>query len=601
MMSLMKWMCLVLIVSLMAACASGVQEAVQAESDAPDDSVVALEPKSVEQAESSEPEQEAAEQAETPVEEDLDLPEQAELVKAIQQSLHELGYDPGPVDGIMGPRTLGAIKQFQEKMKAAETVEPSAESLKTLLVQLTIQQTSPSAADEASDVPVSRRLTLADAVKEAVEVNLQLLSQQQALVVGEQEIAMARAARFPHLNVSAQGVIIDDDRASAMLGQAEQTISGSVSLTQLLFSNRANANVSIQQQLQQVREAESERLKLDIALETAIAYLNVLRSKTYQKIQSDNVHVTESNLEQAKLRHSVGMSGPAEVYRWEAELATDQQQALEAENTRRQAEIQLNRILHRPLEERFAISEVSISDPALITGATPLLTYLEDPAKFALFRDFAVQKGLEQAPELAQLDAAITAQHDMISAISREPFLPTVAVQGEVTNRFWKDGIGSEDISGAPDDLAWSVGLQMSLPVFSGGARIAKSRQARLELERLALERSLVEEQLDLRIRAAFYSTSHSYAKILFARDAAAAAHKTLDVVSDSYKEGIASMLDLIDAQNAALVADLVVADSVHTFLIELMKSERAINRFDFFIAPEEQTQFFEEFEGKGS
>lgn len=89
MMSLMKWVCLVLIVSLMAACASGVQEAVQAEGETLDDSVVVLEPESEieEQAEESEPEQEAAEQVEAPVEEDLDLPEQAELVKAIQQAL----------------------------------------------------------------------------------------------------------------------------------------------------------------------------------------------------------------------------------------------------------------------------------------------------------------------------------------------------------------------------------------------------------------------------------------------------------------------------------------------------------------------------------
>ena len=32
----------------------------------------------------------------------------------IQQTLHELGYDPGPVDGIYGRRTGAAIRRFQQ-------------------------------------------------------------------------------------------------------------------------------------------------------------------------------------------------------------------------------------------------------------------------------------------------------------------------------------------------------------------------------------------------------------------------------------------------------------------------------------------------------
>lgn len=34
-------------------------------------------------------------------------------VRWLQTGLKTLGYDPGPIDGIMGPRTTAAIKQFQ--------------------------------------------------------------------------------------------------------------------------------------------------------------------------------------------------------------------------------------------------------------------------------------------------------------------------------------------------------------------------------------------------------------------------------------------------------------------------------------------------------
>jgi peptidoglycan hydrolase-like protein with peptidoglycan-binding domain len=35
-------------------------------------------------------------------------------VKALQESLADAGFDPGPIDGIFGPKTAAAVKGFQE-------------------------------------------------------------------------------------------------------------------------------------------------------------------------------------------------------------------------------------------------------------------------------------------------------------------------------------------------------------------------------------------------------------------------------------------------------------------------------------------------------
>src|SRR5215467_11451440 len=37
------------------------------------------------------------------------------LVREIQFMLLRLGMDPGPIDGIAGPQTLGAVRKFQTK------------------------------------------------------------------------------------------------------------------------------------------------------------------------------------------------------------------------------------------------------------------------------------------------------------------------------------------------------------------------------------------------------------------------------------------------------------------------------------------------------
>ncbi len=62
-------------------------------------------------------------------------------------------------------------------------------------------------------------------------------------------------------------------------------------------------------------------MRLDIAQQTATAYLNVLRAKTFERVQKDNLQLTRSNLELARVRRQIGVSGPAEVYRWESQMA----------------------------------------------------------------------------------------------------------------------------------------------------------------------------------------------------------------------------------------------------------------------------------------
>ena len=45
----------------------------------------------------------------------------AENVKALQEALQAKGMDPGPVDGIMGPKTTAALKAFQKDQKLTES------------------------------------------------------------------------------------------------------------------------------------------------------------------------------------------------------------------------------------------------------------------------------------------------------------------------------------------------------------------------------------------------------------------------------------------------------------------------------------------------
>jgi peptidoglycan hydrolase-like protein with peptidoglycan-binding domain len=55
------------------------------------------------------------------------------MVSRAQEELQELGYNPGPVDGIMGPRTRRALRQYQRDYNLPATGALNAATRQKLL------------------------------------------------------------------------------------------------------------------------------------------------------------------------------------------------------------------------------------------------------------------------------------------------------------------------------------------------------------------------------------------------------------------------------------------------------------------------------------
>ncbi|MCZ6776182.1 MAG: TolC family protein [Ignavibacteria bacterium] len=453
---------------------------------------------------------------------------------------------------------------------------------------------------------VDRKLSLASAVREAIAENLDLAAASKEVAAGAENVGLARSTLLPQLDISAQGVVIDKDRAEASFGsQAEGTISGSATLSQVLYSEPAWANLSIQEDLQSALEQEREQLRLDITLDAATAYLNVLRAKTFQRIQKDNLNLTRSNLDLAQLRVAIGSAGRQEVFRWESEVASSRIDVIAANAQRDQAEIALNQLLHRPLEEPFITAEAGLEDSALLTSDQRLFTYTGNPWYFEVFRDFMVQEGVAASPELKQLDAAIAAQERALTSANNAFWAPTIALQGDVTNIFSRSGAGSSGSTftlppplpslsfPTADDLNWNVALRLSLPIFNGAERFVARTQAREALAQLRLEREATEERIEQRIRTAIHQAGVSYPAIRWSRAADTASHKNLELVTDAYSRGAVDIIRLIDAQNAALIASLAEENAVYDFLIDFMNIQRTVGTFDIFMSKEEREAWF--------
>ncbi len=439
--------------------------------------------------------------------------------------------------------------------------------------------------------PAGPPLTLAAAVQKALDLNLNLRLAQSAVDAGRQDIRLARSALRPQIGIAAAQTAIESDDARGTPGRAQHTTGTSIRFELPLYSEPARANVDVQTQLQSARELDRDQVRLDIVLATADAYLAVLRGKTNERIQKDNLRLTRSNRELAQARRRIGTAGPSEVYRWESEVAIAQRSVVEAQTATRLAELAINALLHRPLEEAVATAEVGLDEPVLISSQQRLYELIDNPASFRVFRDFVVREGLAAVPELREIDALILAQERTLESARRAYTHPQVSLVASRNDIFARGGARGPNLAGV-NDHDTTVMLQLTLPLGTGGARSAQRAKAYEELTGLRVQRQAVAERIEQRTRAALHTARSALTAIRLSRDAANAAEANLDVVRDAYSQGTVSILDLLDAQNAALVAELRAATGVYDFLRSLMEVERAAARFDFFLTPQDQADW---------
>ncbi len=198
----------------------------------------------------------------------------------------------------------------------------------------------------------ARTVSLSDVVQEAGQVNLDLLVADRNVAAGLQLVRQARARLLPQFGLSASASVIDKDRADQLLGlNPQRRAAAGASFDQLIYSDDVKAGYDIERNLQDLRFEERAQLRLDVILEAAESYLNVLRAKTIERIQKDNLRLTRSNLELAQARVEIGQAGREELFRWESQIATNRKDVVGASAIRNQAELAVNRVLNRPIEE----------------------------------------------------------------------------------------------------------------------------------------------------------------------------------------------------------------------------------------------------------
>ncbi|MGD9580482.1 MAG: TolC family protein, partial [Vampirovibrionia bacterium] len=286
-------------------------------------------------------------------------------------------------------------------------------------------------------------------------------------------------------------------------------------------------------------------------------------------------------------RNVVGTSGPADIYRWKAQIAKNKKDVIDAETNLSYQKVILNRLLNKPQDSLFITEESGIDDTRLLSHQQRLLKYLEDPQKYKKFVDFIIDKGLNNSTELKALEYVIAVKEREIKAINREFWTPDINFEMNYL------GFTQNDVSKTKGNFA--LGIMASMPIFQGGKRIVRYNKAKEELLQLKAQKELIKEEIESNIRLALLQIGSSYPNIDLSKEAFINTNKALDLVSDAYKQGTNSIIDLLDAQNAALVSEQYASNSIYDFMISLINLQRAIGKVDFSMSTEEWDVWFEE------
>lgn len=441
-----------------------------------------------------------------------------------------------------------------------------------------------------------RELTLTGVMDEAVAVNLELAAVGRSNAAGEEAVNRARSRLLPQAGARVTGTVIDRDRAEVPSAPAEQTVDAALSLNQVIWSDEPWANLTIEKTRQLRRTLGWEKERLDVALNAANAYLNVLLAKTQQQILSTNLRLSRSNLERAKMRRVLGVASASEVYRLESQIARQRADVLQAVADRKVAEIELRRQLAYPLEQPFRLADVSLEEQVSLLLSPRITPYAQNPARLDRLKQFMVVKGVRASPELMQIDADIAVEKRQLLAAQRAFYTPDVTLSGEVVQELDESGTGADvSAAGGPDDTDWNVSLNVSIPLWEGGGRIADQRKSRENLKSLRLQRRATLQRVEQRIRSAVHQAAASYLSIELLEKAAKASRQNFNLIADAYSRGTVPLIDLLDAQATYLQAEQSAASAIYSFLLDLMELERSMGRFTFFASNEQREAWITE------
>ncbi len=433
-------------------------------------------------------------------------------------------------------------------------------------------------------------ISLSEAVRQAIASNLDLVAQRHALAAAREDVGLARSALLPQMQIGARVQVLDEDRSdSARDNNRNRSLLFAAGLSQAIYDEESWAGFDVQKHVYNSQVRELEAFRLAVIQAAADAFLELDRWQRLLEIQQRNRALTRASIDKSRSRIAAGWSSEREILRWETQLATNDTDVRGAQVRVLQSGFELNRVRNRPPEPPTTALPATIDEYGFVYAREAIASAIVSPASDHGMRDFLVRLGLQRSPDLAAIDDSIAAAERQLTSSRRAFWVPKLSLGAGVdhlTNRRSGDDFNKTE---------WVVKGVLSFPLYQGGAKLAGRNQAWEAVASLRTGRRATTQSLEQAIRFAFAQASGSFESVSFVSRQLAAAARNFEIVDASYTLGIASILDLLDAQSELLTAELGLTNARYRFLEDLVAAERELSFYAFLEAPADVDELLNE------
>jgi len=372
-----------------------------------------------------------------------------------------------------------------------------------------------------------RTLTLEQALAVAAEKNRDIQKAREYIRWAQGKYVEERAAALPQLTV--MGTMtrnIDESQKlfGPIMAERQDQRSMEIGLTQALFTwGQVSAAIraakgglkSAEEQLRQYRQATRR--------DVSAAFYDILLAKELHKLSLQNLEQKKRHLNEARRKHSVGVATDYDVLAAEVAVENARPDAIRTENQVRTARERI----------RFLLALEGETDVAgsLETAIHPYPSYEE-----------ALSTARERRPELVDLKYRLDISEELVKVANAQD-KPRLDLKGAYG---WRDMEVADVTSSGP---AWSVGVQLSYPLFDGLRTRGRVAQARIDVERLKIDKAKQADAVSLEARDAINAVREAEEIVKSLSGTVTQAERLLFMAEKGYELGVKIRLEVEDAE----------------------------------------------------
>ena len=295
----------------------------------------------------------------------------------------------------------------------------------------------------------------------------------------------------------------------------------------------------------------SQQTEQELAAQTIIAYLGVLRGQELLTVAESNLDTSRERRRISEVRFDAGAAARLEVLNADAELAASQQNRIQASNSLAQSKAAVNILLARPPETPLRVE--TIDDLSLPSIALPAV------ARFPLAEQATAIANGGAIPASADLRAVVSQDLPSLLATQENITASEYNVKAQKSQRNPNVGLSLtgllRDPVGAIGRTILGAGVSLAQTLFDGGRISSQVREANASLDQARL--GFVGQQLQVAnaIEGSLLTLDSARKKLASTDTAILSAQEALRAAQLAFTAGAGTQFDVSNAQNALLQA----------------------------------------------